>query len=90
MNLAIMARAGNKFTVSKLNCTVLSVDKRNGFEHFAVTFIPATASTFHVHGQVDSSYSLQGATTGGHLLLKVKDRMQNFSMEMKEVITAVI
>jgi hypothetical protein len=73
MNLAIMARTGNKFTVSKLNYTVLSVDKRNEIEHFAVICIPATTSTFYVHRLVDSSYSLQGTKTGEHLLLKVKD-----------------
>jgi hypothetical protein len=49
------------------------VERRNEIEHFVVTFIPATDSAFHVHEQLDSSYSLQGTMTGKHLLLKLKD-----------------
>jgi hypothetical protein len=112
------------------------VERRNEIEHFAIIVIPATYSAFHVHKQLDSSYSLQGTMTSKHLLLELKDtfvcwqlacdshrqpkyvwfkrsiksnceevkqirsdktitalfisRMQNFSMEIKEVTTAVI
>lgn len=49
------------------------MERRNEIEHFAVTFIPATDSAFHVHEQLDSSFSLQGTITGENLLLKLKD-----------------